>query len=70
MEVKGMHCQGCSNLIKMSLEDADITNVVINPQSGRAAFESEQPQSKLENSLHKVFSNLSSYEFSHVKQLD
>ncbi len=70
MEIKGMHCQGCSNLIKMSLEDANIQQVIIDVKTGVALFESDQPKQHVEKILGDVFADFETYAFSNIKQLD
>ncbi|PJA13869.1 hypothetical protein COX64_02670 [Candidatus Dojkabacteria bacterium CG_4_10_14_0_2_um_filter_Dojkabacteria_WS6_41_15] len=69
MKVTGMHCQGCSNLIKMSLEDANIITVLIDVKTGTAQFESDQDKPHVEKILSDVFTDLGTYRFSNVEQL-
>jgi copper chaperone CopZ len=40
IEIKGMHCTGCSSLIKMTLEDEGLTNVNVDIKTNTATFES------------------------------
>ena len=40
IKIKGMHCTGCSSLIKMSLEEAGLTNANVDIKTNSATFES------------------------------
>jgi copper chaperone CopZ len=40
MNVEGMHCQGCKNLITMSLEDEGLKVISLDFETGVNIFES------------------------------
>lgn len=64
IKISGIHCNGCKNLIKLSLEDEGLENVEINDKSGE--FESNSDINKVEEVLNKIFLELkkSNYSFS------
>lgn len=68
IEIKGMHCSGCSNLIKMTLEDEGLANVNIDVSTGSATFESSlSEKSKVKEILDKVFTGLSGYTYGNIQ---
>ena len=66
MSIKGMHCKGCANLIKMSLEDEGLTNVAIDLPSETGNFEGNEDAKVL---LEKAFAGLSGYDFADLKTI-
>jgi copper chaperone CopZ len=68
IEIKGMHCSGCSNLIKMTLEDGGLANVKVDVSTGSATFESDlNEKSKVKEILDKVFTDLTGYTYGNIK---
>jgi copper chaperone CopZ len=68
IEIKGMHCSGCSNLIKMTLEEEGLANVNVDVSTGSATFESNlNEKSKVKEILDKVFTDLSGYTYGNIQ---
>jgi copper chaperone CopZ len=68
IKIKGMHCTGCSSLIKMSLEEAGLTNANVDIKTNSATFESslnEPP--KVKEVLNKVFTDLPGYSYKNIQ---
>jgi len=61
INIAGMHCSGCSNLIKMSLEDAGLRSVQIDMNNKSGQFESEKDQNDLELILGQISQELHDY---------
>ena len=66
IDISGMHCSGCSNLIKMSLEDIGFDSVQVALKDGYSIFSSEQDSETLKQNLNKVFANFDEYKFSNL----
>ena len=68
IEITGMHCTGCSNLIKMTLEDEGLANINVDIKTSRAIFESSLNEtSKVKEALDKVFTDLPGYSFANIQ---
>ncbi|MCL4385468.1 MAG: heavy-metal-associated domain-containing protein [Actinobacteria bacterium] len=68
IEIKGMHCTGCSSLIKMSLEGAGLTNVNADIKTNTATFESSSNEpSKIKEVLDKIFADLPDYSYENIQ---
>ena len=68
IEITGMHCTGCSNLIKMTLEDEGLTNANVDIKTNSATFESSLNEtSKVKEILNKVFADLSGYSYASIQ---
>jgi len=68
IEITGMHCTGCSNLIKMTLEDEGLANINVDIKTSRATFESSLNEtSKVKEALDKVFTDLPGYSFANIQ---
>ena len=68
IEITGMHCTGCSGLIKMSLEDEGLTNPIVDVKTNLATFESSFNEvSKMKVALDKVFADLSGYSYANIQ---
>jgi len=68
IEITGMHCTGCSNLIKMTLEDEELSNVIVNATTGDATFESSLAEiAKVKTVIDKAFADLSGYSYSNIQ---
>jgi copper chaperone CopZ len=66
--ITGMHCTGCSNLIKMTLEDEDLANVNVDVNTNYATFESTLNEiSKVKTLLDKVFDDLPGYSYENIQ---
>ena len=70
IEITGMHCIGCSNLIKLSLEDAGFDDVEIDLANGIGNFRSNKDTQETEQILQDVFVELQDYEFSNLQLVD
>ena len=68
IEITGMHCTGCSNLIKMTLEDEGLANANVDIKTNSATFESSLNEtSKVGVVLDKVFVDLSGYSYANIR---
>ena len=68
IEIKGMHCTGCSNLIKMTLEDEGLSSANVDIKTNSATFESNLNEtSKVGVVLDKVFADLSGYSYANIQ---
>ncbi|MCX8035044.1 MAG: heavy-metal-associated domain-containing protein [Candidatus Dojkabacteria bacterium] len=70
IQIKGMHCNGCKNLIQMSLEDESLQNVSVNPETGYANFNTDLSEEDTAKVLEKVFAELSDYSYSNLEKVD
>jgi copper chaperone CopZ len=68
IEISGMHCSGCKNLITMSLEDAGFTAATVNLTSNTAQFETDKTQEEITIALNEIFAELQQYKFSNLQQ--
>lgn len=70
IEIKGMHCDGCTNLIKMTLEDdLGFKDVSVSLQNNEANFETEQDYEKVGEQLDSIFKkDLTDYKYSNLTQ--
>jgi copper chaperone CopZ len=68
IEITGMHCTGCSNLIKMTLEDEGLANANVDVNTNSATFESSLNEtSKVKEVLDKVFADLPGYSYENIQ---
>ena len=68
IEITGMHCTGCSNLIKMALEDEELDNAKVDINTNSATFESSLNEtSKVKTVLDKVFTDLPGYSYTNIQ---
>ncbi len=68
VEIEGMHCMGCSNLIKLSLEDAGFKDTVVDIKTNMADFKSSLPEiTEVEKVLNKVFKDIPGYTYKNLK---
>lgn len=65
--IEGMHCSGCENLIKMSLEEANFENIVVSMKNGLATFSSHQDLLEVKDSLDNIFSTFDTYKYSNLE---
>ena len=71
IEIKGMHCTGCSTLIQMSLEDEGLKNAEVDINRNIAIFESNiSDVTKVEEILRKVFTGLPDYSYKNIKNIN
>jgi len=69
-EITGMHCAGCSNLIKMTLEDEGLINVNVDIKTKSATFESSLDEiSKVKVLLDKIFADLPGYSYGNIQRV-
>lgn len=64
MTITGMHCNGCTVLIAMSLEEVGMQNIVVDLKSGVATFEANVPSAEVNNILVDIFKDLKGYSYS------
>jgi copper chaperone CopZ len=71
INIKGMHCQGCSNLIKLTLEDAGFTDVSVDKATDKGSFriDSQADQKQVEVELNKAFTGLSGYTYENLQEI-
>jgi len=70
IQIEGMHCTGCSSLIKMSLDDEGMANVKIDAETGSASFDSSlNNESKVKVILDKVFTDLQGYSYTNIQTI-
>jgi hypothetical protein len=70
IEITGMHCTGCSSLIKMTLEDEEFDNVNVDINTNSATFESSLNEvSKVKAVLDQVFADLPGYSYTNIQIL-
>ena len=68
IEITGMHCTGCSNLIKMTLEEEELANANVDVNTSSATFESSLNEaSKVKAILDKVFGDLPGYSYTNIQ---
>ena len=68
IEITGMHCKGCSNLIKMTLEDEGLVNTNVDVNTNSATLESNLSEiSKVKEILDKVFVDLPGYSYANIQ---
>lgn len=66
IDIEGMHCSGCENLIKMSLEEANFGDIEVYMKEKSAKFSSEQDLSAVKDTLNSVFSSFNEYKYSNL----
>ena len=68
IEITGMHCMGCSNLIKMSLEEEGFSDSDVDIKTNLASFESSlHDKEEVKEVLDRIFSGLSGYFYKNIK---
>jgi copper chaperone CopZ len=66
IDISGMHCSGCKNLITMSLEDIGFKDVIVDPEKNTAQFISSKNTDDVEKDLQEVFKELTDYRYSNI----
>lgn len=67
MDLQGMHCKGCANLIKMSLEDNGAQEVNVDLPANKANFQvGETDAAKVNALVAKTFADLPGYTYSNL----
>lgn len=66
INIEGMHCSGCENLIKMSLEEVNFGDVKVSMKDKSATFNSEQDLAAVKESLDTIFSAFEKYKYSNL----
>lgn len=66
IDIKGMHCLGCQNLIKISLEEVNFRDTVVSMEGASATFNSPQDLAKVKQSLDSIFAALGEYSYSNL----
>jgi copper chaperone CopZ len=69
IDISGMHCSGCKNLISMSLEDIGFEDVLVDSEKNIAQFISSKNIEDVEHDLHEVFKELTDYKYSNINLL-
>jgi len=68
IDIEGMHCTGCSNLIKLNLEDVGFKDTVVDIKTNTAEFRSSLPEiTDVEKVLNKVFKDMPGYTYKNLK---
>jgi copper chaperone CopZ len=69
IKINGMHCQGCSNLIKMTLEDEGLKEVHVDIATGTGSFETPvKDQTQVTAELNEAFAGLSGYTYENLTE--
>ncbi len=66
IDISGMHCSGCKNLITMSLEDIGLEEVVVDSEKNVAIFVTSKNTEEVEKDLQEVFKDLIDYKYSNL----
>lgn len=67
IEVSGIHCNGCVNLIRMSFEEAGFTNVLVNQNTNQAHFETNKAIDEIKSILSTIFKkDLQNYKYTNL----
>jgi copper chaperone CopZ len=66
INIEGMHCSGCENLIKMSLEEVNFGDIEVSMKSKSAKFSSHQELPTVKESLDNIFSAFDDYKYSNL----
>lgn len=69
IDISGMHCSGCKNLISMSLGDAGLENVIVDSENGTAEFSSKKSNQEIIVILEEISTELKEYKFSNLTSL-
>jgi copper chaperone CopZ len=68
IDIKGMHCSGCSNLIKMTLEDEGLTDVDVDIKTNTAVFKSSIDKlAEADSLVGKIFKDLPGYSYENIR---
>lgn len=66
IEVKGMHCSGCQNLITLSLADVGLTDIEVDQAQNISRFSSEKSLAEVKQLLDTAFSELAAQNYSYT----
>lgn len=66
IDISGMHCPGCKNLITMSLEDIGFKDVLVDSEKNTAQFISSKNIEAVGYDLQEVFKELTDYKYSNI----
>jgi copper chaperone CopZ len=55
IQIKGMHCSGCKNLLQMLLEEREFQKVEVNQETNIGVFETELPENEIKKLLDEAF---------------
>lgn len=72
IDLIGIHCEGCTKLIKLSMEEADFKVSTVDLKNRNLKFRpnSEKSQTAIQEDLNTVFSDLPGYGFSNLTTID
>ena len=69
IRIDGMHCQGCGNLIKMTLEDEGFEKVTVSVEKETGSFVSQTGEAgQVKAKLDEAFAGLSGYSYNKLEQ--
>ena len=69
IKLNGMHCQGCGNLIKLTLEDEGFKEVTVSLEKETGDFETDSDKTEaVKAKLDEAFTGLSGYSYDHLQQ--
>jgi copper chaperone CopZ len=68
IDIKGIHCTGCVNLIKMTLEEQGFKSVSVDQEKNMASFtvQNNIDVDKVTGLLNTAFTELQSYSYSNL----
>ena len=70
IQIKGMHCKGCQNLIKMSLEELELLEVDVDLIRNTGIFKSDKSSEELDKVIEEMFQkDLVDYKFISLKKI-
>jgi|GEM_PF-1862354 len=71
IDIQGIHCSGCVGLIKMSLEELHLNEVVVDQDKNKVNFKSDKSAAELTQLLNKLFAqDLETYQYSNLTITD
>ncbi len=68
VDIQGMHCSGCSNLVAMSLKEQNLKAVRVDLATHSAAFESDETTPQVQARIDSVAAELGDYTFAAVRE--
>lgn len=68
IDIQGMHCNGCTTLVEMSLKEEKLKAVRVDLATGSATFESDEKAPEVQARIDRVASELGDYTFSSLQE--
>lgn len=63
INISGMHCKGCANLIKMFMEEEELKDVSVDLKKNSAVFVTDLEPENTQAKLDKTFSQFTDYKY-------